>query len=363
MQELTQDERWMHRALEAARAGTGRVHPNPLVGAVVVKNGRLISEGAHLRYGGPHAEVNALDAAGRAAAGATLYVTLEPCPHTGKTPPCADLILSRKIKKVVIGAGDPNPLVSGKGIRALRRGGVEVVSGVLSEAAEDLNKSFNFWMRRKMPYVIVKCAQSLDGRIATRTGKSRWISGEEARRFAHALRAESDAVLVGANTVRRDDPRLDARLSKNGATPIKVVLDAGLKTPLSAKLFSSKGPVILAATRRASAAAVRRFDGKAKVAVIKDSRGRVDLKALLKYLADRGVTQVLIEGGGEVIADAISNGLAQEICFIVAPLIIGGKNAVPSVGGEGAARLAKAWRLKEWRIEPLGADILFRGKF
>ena len=236
----------MKRALNLARKGQGFVHPNPLVGAVLVKNNKIIGEGAHERFGGPHAEVNAIRRAAQSPAGATLYITLEPCAHTGKTPPCTDLILKSNIKRVVVGAKDPHPLVSGKGLRILRNKGVRVETGVLEKEAAAMNRDFNYWVRRKVPYVIAKVAQSLDGKIATKRGQSQWITGEEARRYGHGLRAASDAILVGVNTILRDDPRLSVRLGKGrGAinrAPTKVILDSRLRTPLRARIFSKDSP-------------------------------------------------------------------------------------------------------------------------
>ena len=355
----------MRKALSLARRGLGKVHPNPMVGAVLVKRGQVIGEGFHEFFGGPHAEANAIQSAHDKAPGSTLVVTLEPCAHYGKTPPCAELIVRNKVKEVVVGALDPNPLVSGKGIRFLKKAGLQVSAGILNKECEALNKDFNFWMRRKMPYVIVKRAQSLDGKIATKTGESRWISGEAARIFSQRLRAECDAVMVGINTVLRDDPLLSVRHRRNSPQPIKVILDSHLRVSPKARIFSkdSKGPVILAVTQQASEKRRKLFQGKAVILEVKEKNGRVSLRALLSELAKQGVLRVMIEGGGEVIAEAFAEKLVQEVCVFIAPKIIGGRQAVNAVAGEGIRRLQDALELKEMRFERVGRDLLIRGRF
>jgi diaminohydroxyphosphoribosylaminopyrimidine deaminase/5-amino-6-(5-phosphoribosylamino)uracil reductase len=344
----------MRRALELARRGEGKVHPNPMVGAVVVKRGRVIGEGAHARFGGPHAEVHALRQARRAAAGATLYVTLEPCAHFGKTPPCTDLILSQKIKRVVVASHDPHPLVAGRGLAKLRKAGVRVVTGVLEPEARSLNRAYFHWVRTKRPYVVVKIAQSLDGRIAAGPGGPRWITGPAARKLGHGLRAASDAVLIGVRTAIADDPRLDVRFGKKGAAPAKVVLDSRLRTPADAKLFSSKGGVLLATTRKAAAARRARYQAKAEVLTMPQKNGKVDLLALLRLLGKRGFVQVLVEGGAEVVADAFARGAVNEAYVFIAPKVLGGRGARVDV-------LRKLSHLKKLDIIPVGGDVLAHG--
>ena len=354
----------MRRALRLARLGAGRVHPNPLVGAVLVKNGRIVGEGAHLEFGGPHAEVNAARRAGKKTEGATLYVTLEPCAHFGKTPPCADLLISLKIKKVVVGAIDPNPRVSGKGLRRLRAAGVEVASGVLREEAEVLNQDFACWMKKKRSYGVLKIAQSLDGKIATKTGESQWITGSESRGFAQTLRAESDAILVGIETVLKDNPLLSVRsLRQNVRQPLKVILDSGLRISPNARIFSkaSSGSVCIATTSGAPRSKERLLAKKAKVIRIKAKEGRVDLEVLFRALAKEGIVRILIEGGGEVAADALSSRLVDEVYWFVAPKIIGGRAAVNSVGGVGISSLEKALPVKVLETRVLGGDFLIHG--
>jgi diaminohydroxyphosphoribosylaminopyrimidine deaminase/5-amino-6-(5-phosphoribosylamino)uracil reductase len=358
------DVRFMRQALALAWKGMGRVHPNPLVGAIVVKNGRVIGRGAHLVFGGPHAEARAIRQAGRAARGATLYITLEPCAHTGKTPPCAELILRTGITRVVTGAKDPNPLVAGKGLHLLRSRRVKVITGVLQKECAEINRDFDHWIRRKTPYVVVKIAQSLDGKIATRTGESKWITGPQARAFGHRLRAESDAVLVGVNT---DDPLLSARQGSlvKGPQPIKVILDSALQTPPSAKIFSNASPgrVILAVTKKAPRKNFSKYKGKGEILVIHEKKGRVDLGSLLKELGSRGIVRVLIEGGAEVIADAMERKLANEFYCFTAPKIIGGRGAKSSVGGLGIASIRKAIAMRQMSVSRIGPDILMHGRF
>ncbi|MBI4352734.1 MAG: bifunctional diaminohydroxyphosphoribosylaminopyrimidine deaminase/5-amino-6-(5-phosphoribosylamino)uracil reductase RibD [Candidatus Omnitrophica bacterium] len=364
---MTKDVFFMRRAIGLARRGVGRVHPNPLVGAVVVKGGRIIGEGAHEKFGGPHAEVCAIGSAKANPAGSTLYVTLEPCDHFGKTPPCTDFILQKGVRKVVVAAKDPNPLVSGKGLRRLRKKGVRVVTGVLEKEALELNKDFRHWIRKRMPYVTVKVAQSLDGKIATRTGLSRWITGREARLWGHQLRAFSDAVLVGVNTLLKDDPRLDVRLPKGRegrqSAPARVVLDSSLRTPPQARLFSkgTRGPVILAVTKKAAKKRIGLFKGKAEILWVKEKGGRVDLRSLFEMLGKRGIVRVLIEGGGETIASAFAERLVQEAYFLIAPKILGGRKAAPSVGGKGAGTLKEALSLDKVEARFLGKDLLVHG--
>ncbi|MGY4707046.1 bifunctional diaminohydroxyphosphoribosylaminopyrimidine deaminase/5-amino-6-(5-phosphoribosylamino)uracil reductase RibD [Candidatus Bipolaricaulota sp. J31] len=351
-------ERFMQRALELARRGEGYTRPNPLVGAVIVKEGEIIAEGYHARYGGPHAEVVALERAGDRARGADLYVNLEPCSHWGKTPPCVDRIIAAGIKRVIIATRDPNPLVNGKGIEKLRAAGIEVIEGVLEEEARELNEIFFWWIRTKRPFVSLKLAMSLDGRIATRTGDSRWITGPEARRRVHELRRRHAAVLVGVNTVLTDDPRLTVR-EVPGPNPMRVVLDSRGKTPPTARVLDEEGDVLIATTDvmppeaeealRERGAEVRRFPAR---------EGRVDPEAVLRWLGERGVDSVLVEGGGEVAWSFLSRGLVNVVYFFYGPVVIGGRGAVPAFGGEGFSALGEAPRFKIKRAERLGDDLL-----
>ena len=362
----SKDVLFMRRALELAAAGRGKAHPNPLVGAVVVKNGKIVGEGAHERYGQSHAEVNAIFSCRTDLKGATLYVNLEPCAHFGKTPPCTDLILVSKIKRVVVGMKDPNRFVAGRGLRILRDAGIEVVCGVLEEEAKELNRDYSHWIKHRTPYVIVKAAQSLDGKIATSTGDSKWITEKKSRIFSHELRASSDAILVGVNTIIKDNPRLDTRMASIQRYPVKIVLDSFLRTPSSARIFSktSRNRVILVTTKRAPSKAWSRLERKAEILLVREKRkGFIDWKALLAELGDRGIVNLLIEGGGEVIGSAVKEKVAHEMYVFVAPKIIGGKAAVSSVGGEGAEFLKEAAAIRDLKAEPIGRDLLLRGKF
>ena len=353
----------MKKAIALARRGSVEARPNPLVGAVLVRKGRVIGQGYHEYYGGPHAEVNAVLSARGSVSGSTLYVTLEPCSHFGKTPPCADLILKNKINDVVIGSSDPNPLVAGKGIQRFKKAGLRVLSGVMKKECDKLNKDYFYWIKKSMPYVIVKAAQSLDGKIATRVGESRWITDKPARIFSHGLRAVSDAILVGANTILRDDPLLSVRHKKDTRQPTKVVLDSHLRISPRARIFSkeSKGLVILAVTKKAPQRKRKLFTGKAEILEIREKNGRVDLRVLLSVLAKKGYLRVMVEGGGELIADVLKEKLAQEIYLFVAPKLIGGREAVNVVAGKGIDRLNKAVDIKKMSIRRLGRDFLIHG--
>ncbi len=354
---------FMRRALELARRGEGRVHPNPMVGAVLVKNGRILAEGAHERFGGPHAEVNAFRKAKKIPSGTVLYLTLEPCDHFGKTPPCTEAVLASGVRHVVVAMKDPNPKVSGRGLQKLKKNGISVSVGLLDKEARQLNRHYIWWVKNKVPYITVKVGQSLDGKIATKTGESRWITGEPARRRAHELRREADAILVGVNTVLNDNPLLTVRLPGQKTQPLKVVLDASLKTPVNAALLSkrSPGPTLLFTSRRALAARGKKFTSEAELAAVPEKNGKLDWKAVLGELGRRGITHLLVEGGGEVIGSLFSERRVQEAYFFTAPRVIGGRGAVGSVGGEGVSGLKKTANFKQWNAERIGDDLLFHG--
>lgn len=357
------DARYMRLALELAARVRGRTEPNPMVGAVVVRSGRIVGRGYHHRAGGPHAEVLALRQAAGLARGATLYVSLEPCAHVGRTPPCTEAILQAGVRHVVAAMMDPNPLNRGRGLRWLRGRGVQTRVGVLEREARTLNRVFVTRMERRRPFVTVKVAQSLDGKIAASSGDSRWITGRAARRWAHRLRAESDAVLVGVQTVLKDNPRLTARAAGASRQPVRVVLDSSLRTPPRARLFSSPSPVWIAAGKRAPAArerALRRAG--AEVIRLPSEKDRVSLRALLRQLARREISRLLIEGGGEVIASALRARAVDRIAWMIAPKIIGGRASAPSVGGIGVPRLGQAVRVGKLAVRRLGEDLLITGE-
>ncbi len=339
-----------------------------MVGCIVARGNRILGEAWHRRAGGMHAERGALRRAGRAARGATLYTNLEPCCHWGRTPPCIDAIVTAGIRRVVVAHKDPDPRVNGKGLAALRRAGIEVTMGGLRREALLLNERHVLFHTRRRPFVLVKAAMTLDGRIAARDGSSRWISSPPSRAQAHRLRASHDAILVGAGTVRADDPRLTVRSggrSLRGARrPIRVVIDGTLSIPRDARLLRERsgGAVILYATDQAPRARARRLERLgARVVFVPAERGnrrRVRMGACLEDLARRGVTSVLVEGGGEVIASMLRDALVDRIVLFVAPLIVGGRTAVPLAGGPGAASIGRAVRLKSLNVSRCGTDLM-----
>lgn len=356
----------MRLALRLAARGLGHTSPNPVVGAVIVANGRLVGRGYHQRVGGPHAEVHALNEAGRRAWGATLYVSLEPCVHLNKrTPPCVPAIIKAGIRRVVVAMRDPNPSVRGRGVRALRRAGLHVEVGCLREEAARLNESYNHRLRTGRPLVTVKAAMTLDGKIAAAGGESRWITGEAARRDAHWLRARADAILVGIGTVLADDPRLTVRLGRRhgparaGARPLRVVLDSRLRLPLRAKMLwePSGGQVIVITTSRAHDARIKKIEhqGARVIQVAADRRG-VSLPAALRALADLGVNHVVVEGGAEVNAALLQGRLVDRLVLYMAPKLLGGRDALSVIGGS-APRLADAISLDDVTITKIGADL------
>ena len=352
--------RWMDLALGLARRAEGATSPNPPVGAVVVSGGRLVGWGYHRHAGTAHAEAEALRRAGAQARGATLYVTLEPCNHTGRTPPCCDAVLASGIRRVVIGARDPNPVTDGRGMARLRRHGVSVVTGVRQQEAKALIAPFRKAMTTGLPFTLAKAAQSLDGKIAAGGGDSRWISSAAARRLGHEPRGRTDAILVGIETVLADNPRLTARAGRRRAErPVKVILDSRLRIPLSARCLSkeSPAPTLIATTVRRPAKAAALARRGATVLILPARRGRVPLWTLFRALAGSGLHSVLIEGGGETLAGALDERLVDRVAFFVAPLLIGGRAASSSVGGRGAARLSQAVRLADVRWNRVGPDL------
>ena len=348
------DREFMERALALAERGRGRTSPNPMVGCVVVRDGAVVGEGYHERAGEPHAEVNALRHAGDVT-GATVYVTLEPCCHEGKTPPCVDLLKERKPARVVAAMEDPNPQVSGQGIEALRQAGVAVDLGLLEDEARRLNEAFIKYVTTGMPFVIAKCGMSLDGKIATRTGDSRWVTGEASRRLVHRLRNEVDAILVGSRTVMLDDPSLTTRLDGTPTKdPIRVILDAAEYLDANRRVFQleSEAPTWVAVPEGGACAAA---DAVLRVAA---SDAGLDMRDLMKQLASREVMSVLIEGGGATHASAFEAGVVDKVMFFVAPKIVGGRDAVSAVEGGGIERMADAISLRDMKATPVGNDIL-----
>jgi diaminohydroxyphosphoribosylaminopyrimidine deaminase / 5-amino-6-(5-phosphoribosylamino)uracil reductase len=354
----TTDSTFMRRAIRLAERGRGLASPNPPVGAVVVRDGKVVSQGFHRGPGTAHAEVEAIQAAAEATRGATLYVTLEPCAHQGRTPPCAPQVIAAGFSRVVVGTTDPNPLVDGRGIGALRQAGIDVETGVLEGDAERLVQSFSKYIRTKRPFVTVKIAVSLDGKVAAADGSSQWITGPTARRDSHRMRAGADAVLVGIGTVLRDDPQLTVRLrGYRGRQPLRVVLDSSCRTPLGAKVLGDEAPTLIVTTDKATqeAEAALRTAG-AEVLRLPARDGRVDLTGVLETLGHREVTDLLIEGGPTVIGDVVERSLADRYLFYVAPKLLGsgGPGAVAALV---APTISDARELRVESVRHIGADL------
>ncbi|MDD3345026.1 MAG: bifunctional diaminohydroxyphosphoribosylaminopyrimidine deaminase/5-amino-6-(5-phosphoribosylamino)uracil reductase RibD [Candidatus Omnitrophica bacterium] len=350
---------YMEEALRLALRAKGKTSPNPMVGALLVKNGRVIGRGFHARAGLAHAEIIALDQAGRKAKGSVLYVTLEPCAHTGRTPPCVGRIIESGVRKVVIGMTDPNPLNNGKGTLLLKQAGVEVVSGVLEEKLKKVNQAFIKYITKGTPFVTVKVAQSLDGRIATATGDSKWVSSDESRALAHKIRGNYDAIMVGVNTVLRDNPRLEAEPAKKDFT--KIIIDSNLSTPVEANIFSGPGKVVIATLPiRPGQETENRRNLAAKCAImeVKEKNGQVNLFDALKKLARMGISNVIVEGGGTLIGSLFDEKLADKVLFFVSPKIIGGRDAISSVMGRGARRVEQSVRLGCFKVRRISEDLL-----
>lgn len=348
----------MKRVLQLAKKAIGKTSPNPYVGAVIVKNGKIIAEGWHKKCGGDHAEIDAFNNAKSPVKGATLFVNLEPCFHVGRTPPCAEAIIKSGIKKVVIAMKDPNPLTNGKSIAKLKKAGIDVKVGILENEARILNGAFIKFMTLKMPLVVGKCAQTLDGKIATRTGDSKWITSESTRQFARKLRNEFDAILVGINTVLKDNPCLNA--ADKNKTIKKIVLDSSLKISLKAKLFKgcSLQNCFIATTRKASKQKIAQFEKKGiQVIVCPFCKGKIDFKWLFKELAKKQIMSILIEGGAKVLGNAIASGLVDKMHIYIAPKIVGDQKALSSIDGLNISHIGKAVLLKNIEMRFLGKDI------
>ncbi|HEY8394547.1 MAG TPA: bifunctional diaminohydroxyphosphoribosylaminopyrimidine deaminase/5-amino-6-(5-phosphoribosylamino)uracil reductase RibD [Thermaerobacter sp.] len=362
-----EDRRWMRRALALAGRARGRTTPNPLVGAVLVRDDRVVGEGFHRRAGAPHAEAEALRQAGDRARGATLYVTLEPCCHYGRTPPCSDALIRAGIRRVVAAMVDPDPRVRGRGLAALRAAGVRVEVGLLEEEARRLNAAYLAWNLLGRPLITMKYAMTLDGRIATRRGDARWITGDAARRFVHRLRDRVDLIAVGIGTVLADDPCLTTRLPRGGRDPIRLVIDSQARTPPGARVVraaaASPAPTWIAVTERAPAHRVRALEaaGAQVLRVPATAEGRVDLAELLVELGRRGIRHVLVEGGAAIHGALLAAGLADHVLAFIAPKLVGGAGAPGPVGGPGVDRMAGALRLHRVRLRRLGDDWLVEG--
>lgn len=356
----------MQRALDLAAHAKGRTSPNPLVGAVVVKNGQVVGEGYHQKAGTPHAEVHALNAAGEAAKGATLYVNLEPCCHWGRTPPCTEALIRAGIAEVYIATLDPNPVVAGQGVQQLRNAGINAYLGICEQEASDLNEVHRKYIQTGKPFVILKMAMSLDGKIATASGESQWITSEAARHRGHEIRDTVDAILVGRRTVARDNPALTTRLPhRDGQDPIRIVLDSHARTSPDARIFNpdSEAQVIVAIT---PAATLKNTDTLkktgAEVLTVSAVHGKVCFKNLMEILGEREITSVLIEGGSEINGSALATGIVDKVMCFVAPKLIGGQDAPGPIGGTGIRSLTDAVNLHRIRVTPLPEhDLLIEG--
>jgi diaminohydroxyphosphoribosylaminopyrimidine deaminase / 5-amino-6-(5-phosphoribosylamino)uracil reductase len=350
------DQEYMAFAIQLARQMQGQTSPNPVVGAVVVNNQQIVGMGAHLKAGEPHAEVHAIQMAGDKAKGSTVYVTLEPCSHYGKTPPCSNLLIDSQVKRVVIASADPNPLVAGQGIERLKAAGIDVQIGVLKEEADALNTVFFHHISTGRPYVTLKAATSLDGKIATRAGESQWITSEPARLDVHKLRHQSDAILVGVGTVLKDDPSLTTRLPNGGKNPIRIILDSNLRTPLHSKVVTDGLAKTWIVTCHPDPEKIAHFEARG-VRVFKLGGEQISLPDLLDQLGSEKITSLFVEGGGQVNGSFIEEGLVDQVIVYFAPKIIGGTNAPSPIGGMGFLKMSEVMTLEIKSVEKLGPDI------
>ncbi len=355
---------YMARALELARQALGATSPNPAVGAVLVKEGRIVGEGHTQPPGGPHAEIVAIEQAGTEARGATLYVTLEPCSHYGRTPPCTQAIIAAGVREVRFSHDDPDAQGRGRGAQELRDAGIEVHAGEGEQEARRINEAYIKQRLTGLPFVIAKWAMSLDGKIAATSGDSRWVSGPETREWSHRLRTKIDAIMVGVRTVLIDDPQLTARPGgiDSERQPLRIVADSSGRTPVTARVLDGPGRALLATTSASSASWRRQMaEAGAEVLVLPDSAGRVDLAELIRVLGERQLLSLLVEGGGELLGAFFDAGLVDKVQAVIAPLVIGGRDAPAAVAGRGVERMAEALRLGEVIVERLGEDMLVTG--
>jgi diaminohydroxyphosphoribosylaminopyrimidine deaminase/5-amino-6-(5-phosphoribosylamino)uracil reductase len=352
---------YMNIALQNARSMKGQTDPNPLVGSVVVNDNRIVGIGAHLKAGEPHAEIHALRMAGEKARGGTIYVTLEPCSHHGRTGPCAEVIVQAGIKKVVVATLDPNPLVSGRGIGILEAAGIEVTVGVCEQESQKMNEVFNKYIVSKLPFVTLKSATTLDGKIATFTSDSKWITSEEARHDVHKLRNEHGAILVGVNTIIKDNPELTTRIP-NGRNPVRVILDSTLKVPLEARVITDgQAPTWIFTSNQYSVETKQRLEEMGIKVFVTNGASKVDLQETLAILGEQFISSLLIEGGGEVNASFIENHLVDKLVLYIAPKVIGGKNSPTFLEGSGIEMMKDAVEFTDIEFEKVGIDFKFIG--
>ncbi len=359
---LSNHEIYMKKAIELAKKAY--VSPNPRVGSLIVKDNCIIAEGYHQQYGGPHAEVQAFRnlPPNVSLENATLYVSLEPCSHHGKTPPCVDLIIKSGIKLVIVACLDPNPLVAGKGVKILQDHGIEVMVGVLEDEAKELNEYFFKYITTKKPFVLLKGAMTLDGKIATVTGESRWISSEESRKEVHQLRSQMTAIMVGINTVLVDDPMLDSRI-ENGRNPTRIILDSHLKTPITSKIVqTSKDIKTIIVTQNADKKKQELYlENGVEVLSLKEKQGKIDLQELMRVLGNKNIDSILLEGGATVFYSALQEKIVDKVQLYIAPKIFGGSNAKGLVGGDGVEHIEDAIQLSSYKIRQIGVDFVVEG--
>ena len=369
------DTEYMQRAISLAKRGTGKVNPNPLVGAVIVKNGEIIGEGWHEQYGGLHAERNAIKnfeervISGKNAkediAGATMYVTLEPCCHYGKTPPCTEAIIENGIKRVVIGSADPNPLVAGKGMEILKNSGIEVQSGILQKECDELNYVFFHFIKTKTPYVVMKYAMTLDGKIATVTGKSKWITGEKARARVHEDRNRYSAIMAGIGTVLSDNPMLTCRMENGqGRNPVRIICDTNLKTPIDSAIVQTAAQIktIIATVSDDILIHIPYMEKGCEILTVSKKDGRIDLSELMIELGKRNIDSILLEGGSTLNFSALESGIVNRIQAYISPKLFGGEKAKTPVGGEGILEVSECFELKNKKVSLIDEDILIEGE-
>jgi len=350
-------KKYMDIAIELAEKGKGYVSPNPLVGCIIVKRGKIVGKGYHKKYGEAHAEINALKSAGKKANNATMYVNIEPCSHWGKTSPCTETIVEAGIREVIVGMEDPNPLVDG--YKELKFRGLKTRIGILRDKAKKINEAYIKYVKTKRPFVILKLAMSLDGKIATSTGDSKYITSREARKYVHQIRNDVDAVMVGINTIIRDNPLLDSRLIQ-GKNPTKIIVDSTLKIPEKSKVLKDPSKVIIATTKKAPKKKIDKLHQKGiKVLILKSNSGLVDLKELMKELGKSGITPIMIEGGAELSGNAIKEGIVDKVMIFTAPKIIG--NGLDAIKNLGIKKVNKAIKLKGIITQQIGKDILVEG--
>ena len=361
--DIEQDRQYMKMALELAQKGMGFTAPNPMVGAVIVKNGRIIGQGYHRKYGGLHAEREALAACTEEPEGAYIYVTLEPCCHYGKQPPCVNAILEAGIRRVIIGSSDPNPLVAGKGIRILKDHGIEVTENILKEECDKLNEAFFYYIQNKKPYVVMKYAMTMDGKIAAYTGESKWVTGEVARIHVQKQRLKYTGIMVGVGTVLADDPMLTCRL-ENSRNPVRIICDSHLRTPLTSKIVRTAKtiPTILASSSKDQQKIKNYEELGCQVLYVPEKNGHIDLNRLMELLGAAKIDSILLEGGGSLNWSALESGIVQKVQTYIAPKLFGGEEAKTPVEGKGFPDPASAVLLKNSEIIRLGDDFLIESE-